>query len=85
MGFIYFIFGVLVGIWLIAALPLLLATLGLAFALAIALTLPLFAAALFFLGILAAIPALGYGLAIAALLILLWASERKRHQQSGRG
>jgi hypothetical protein len=84
MGFIYFIFGILVGIWLIAALPLLLATLGLALALGIALTVPLLAAVLFFLGILAAIPALGYGLAIAALLILLWASERKRRQPSGR-
>jgi hypothetical protein len=85
MGFIYFIFGILVGIWLIAALPLLLATLGLALALGIALTVPLLAAVLFFLGILAAIPALGYGLAIAALLILLWASERRRRQTSGRG
>jgi hypothetical protein len=85
MGFIYFIFGILVGIWLIAALPLLLATLGLALALGIALTVPFLAAVLFFLGILAAIPALGYGLAIAALLILLWASERKRRQTSGRG
>ncbi len=84
MGLFYFMIGVFVGISLLAAVPLLLAVLGVALAVAMAMTLPLLAAAFLVFGILAAIPAFGYGLAIAALLALLWANERKRQQMSGR-
>jgi hypothetical protein len=85
MGLFYFIIGVFVGVCLLALLPLLLATFGIALAIVMAVTLPLLAAALIFFGIIAALPVVGYGIAIAALLIILWANERKRQHPDARG
>ncbi len=84
MGFFYFVIGVLVGLSLIAALPFLFALFGMALALAMILFLPLFAAAFFFFGVLALMPAIGYALAIAALIVILWVSEKKRRPTGGR-
>jgi len=80
MGFFYFIFGVVVGVLLLFLLPLFITVLGAALAIGILVTLPLIAALLILVGIVAAAPALGYGLLIAALLIALWSSDRKRRQ-----
>ena len=41
---------------------------------------PLIAALLVIVGVIAVAPAVGYGLLIAALLIALWTSDRKRRQ-----
>lgn len=78
MGLFYFLFGVLAGIALIALLPFLLALFGVALAIGLFLALPLIVAVALMIGLLAMTPAFVYGLAIAALLVALWASERHR-------
>ena len=80
MGFFYFIIGVIVGTLLLVLLPLLIAALGVVVAIGIVLALPLIAAVLVLVGIIALAPAVGYGLLIAALLIALWTSDKKRRQ-----
>ena len=77
MALLWFILGVLVGLFGLVLLPLLIAVLGTAFALGLVVIVPLLLAVSILFGILAAAPAIGYGLAIAAVLILLWASDRK--------
>jgi hypothetical protein len=80
MGLFYFIIGVIVGTLLLILLPLFIAMLGVALAIGVVIALPLIAALLVLLGLVAVAPALGYGLLIAALLIALWVSDRKRRQ-----
>jgi hypothetical protein len=80
MGFFFFIIGVIVGIFLLVLLPPFIAVLGVTLAVGIVIALPLIAAVLVLVGIVAVAPAIGYGLAIAALLIALWVSDRKRRQ-----
>jgi hypothetical protein len=62
-------------------LPLLIAVLGAGFTLGLVIILPLLLAVSILLGILAAAPTIAYGLAIAAVLILLWASDRRGRQR----
>src|SRR5246127_4259234 len=71
MGFLFFVIGVLVGIVLLVLLPLFIAVLGAALAIGLVIALPLIAAVLILIGIVALAPGLGYGLAIAAVLIAL--------------
>jgi hypothetical protein len=78
MGFLFFIIGVLVGMLFLVLLPLFIAALGAVVAIGLVIALPLIAAALILIGIVALAPAIGYGLAIAAILIALWVSDRKR-------
>jgi hypothetical protein len=85
MGFFFFMIGVLVGLLLLVILPLFIAVLGVAVAIGIVIALPLIAAVSILIGIVAVAPAVGYGLAIAAVLIALWASDRKRRQSRWRG
>ena len=80
MGFLYFIIGVIVGTLLLILLPLFIAVLGVALAIGVVIALPLIAAALVLFGLIALAPAIGYGLVIAALVIALWVSDRKRRQ-----
>jgi hypothetical protein len=80
MGLFYFIVGVIVGTLLLILLPVFIAMLGVALAIGVVITLPLIAAALVLLGLIAVAPAIGYGFLIAALLIALWVSDRKRRQ-----
>jgi hypothetical protein len=80
MGLIYFIVGVIVGTVLLILLPLFIAVLGVALAIGVVIALPLIAALLVLIGLVAVAPAVGYGLLIAALLIALWVSDRKRRQ-----
>jgi len=80
MGFFYFVIGVIIGAFLIVLLPLFIAALGVVVAIGIVIALPLIAALLVLFGIIAVAPAVGYGLLIAALLIALWTSDRKRRQ-----
>jgi hypothetical protein len=79
MGFFYFVIGVIIGSLLLVLLPLFIAALGVAVAIGIVIALPLIAAVLVLLGIIAVAPSVGYGLAIAAL-IALWVSDRKRRR-----
>jgi hypothetical protein len=81
MAVLWFVFGVLVGLFGLVLLPLLIAALGFAFSLGLVVLLPMLIAVLILFGILAATPAVGYGLAIAAVLILLRASDRKGRQR----
>jgi hypothetical protein len=81
MAFVWFVLGVLVGLFGLVLLPLLIAALGVVFALGLVVILPLSLVLLILLGFLLASPTLGYGLAIAAVLILLWASDRKGRQR----
>jgi hypothetical protein len=85
MGFLYFIIGVIVGLSLLAALPLFVALLGVALAIGFIIVLPLFFSVLILLGIIAVTPALAYGLAIAVLIIILWMSDRRRRPSGGSG
>lgn len=85
MGFFYFIIGVVVGLSLLVLPPLILATMGIALAIMMTIALPLIFAGLIFFGILAALPAIGYAVAIAALLLILWMNDRKRHPPPARG
>jgi hypothetical protein len=80
MGFLYFVIGVIIGAFLLVLLPLFIATLGVVIAIGIVIALPLIAAVLVLVGIIAVAPAVGYGLLIAALLIALWTSDRKRRR-----
>jgi hypothetical protein len=80
MGFVLFVIGLIVGVFLLVLLPLFIAVLGVTLAVGIVIALPLIAAVLVVVGIVAVAPAIGYGLAIAALLIALWVSDRKRRQ-----
>jgi hypothetical protein len=80
MGLFYFIIGVIVGTVLLILLPLFIAVLGVALAIGVVIALPLIAALLVLIGLVAVAPAVGYGLLIAALLIALWVSDRKRRQ-----
>jgi hypothetical protein len=80
MGFFYFVIGVIIGAVLIVLLPVFIAALGVAVAIGLVIALPLIAALLVLVGIIAVAPAVGYGLLIAALLIALWTSDRKRRQ-----
>jgi hypothetical protein len=80
MGLFYFVIGVIVGTLLLILLPLFIAVLGVALAIGVVITLPLIAALLVLLGLVTVAPAVGYGLLIAALLIALWVSDRKRRQ-----
>jgi hypothetical protein len=82
MVLLYLLIGVFFGILLLIALPLIIALLGAAMAIGLVLALPLIVAALILFGIIAMAPALGYGLVIAALLILLWTSDRRRRGSS---
>ena len=81
MALLWFVLGVLVGLFGLVLLPFLIAVLGTAFALGLVVILPLLLAVSILLGILAAAPAIAYGLAIAAVLILLWASDRKGRER----
>ena len=80
MGFFFFIVGVLVGTLFLVLLPLFIAVVGVVLAIGIVIALPVIAALLIVFGIIAVAPAIGYGLAIAAILIALWLSDRKRRQ-----
>jgi len=80
MGFLYFIIGLIVGTLLLVLLPAFIAVLGVVLAVGFVIALPLIAALLVLVGIIAVAPAIGYGLLIAALLIALWTSDRKRRQ-----
>jgi hypothetical protein len=66
-------------------LPLFIAVLGAVVAIGLVIALPLIAAALILIGIVALAPAVGYGLAIAAILIALWTSDRKRRRLGWQG
>jgi len=81
VGLLWFLLGVLFGLFGLVLLPLLVAVLGTALALGLVVILPLVLAVSILLGILAAAPTIAYGLAIAAVLILLWASDRKGRQR----
>jgi hypothetical protein len=85
MGFLFFIIGVLVGMLLLVLLPRFIAALGAVVAIGLVIALPLIAAALILIGIVALAPAIGYGLAIAAILIALWTSDRKRRRLGWQG
>ena len=85
MGFLFFIIGVFVGMLFLVLLPLFIAVLGAVVAIGLVIALPLIAAALILIGIVALAPAIGYGLAIAAILIALWTSDRKRRRLGWQG
>lgn len=76
MGLIWFFLGAALGALLLVILPLVVALLGAALAVAILVALPLVVAVLILAGVFAAAHALGLGLLLAAVLVLLWASER---------
>jgi hypothetical protein len=78
MALIWFFIGVVVGLLLLVVLPLVIAALGAVLAVGIVILLPLILAVLILAGIVAAAPALGYGLLLAAILVALWASDRKK-------
>jgi hypothetical protein len=75
MGLVWFFIGVIVGALLLVILPLVIALLGAALAIGVFIALPLILA-----GIVAAAPPLGYGLLLAAVLVALWASDRKKRR-----
>jgi hypothetical protein len=78
MGLLLFVIGVVVGALLLVALPLFIAVLGVALAVGFVIALPLIVAVLILIGFIAVAPALGWGLLLAAILIALWSSDRKR-------
>jgi hypothetical protein len=78
MGLFYFLIGVIVGAVLLVILPLFVAALGATLAIGIFIALPLVVAVLILVGIIGLAPALGYGLLLAAILVALWSSDRKR-------
>jgi hypothetical protein len=78
MGLIWFVLGAVVGILLLVILPIAVALLGAVVAIGFLIALPGLLAILILVGILHAVPALGYGLLFAALLVALWASERRK-------
>ncbi len=80
MGLVWFFIGVIVGALLLVILPLVIALLGAALAIGIFIALPLILAILILAGVVAAAPPLGYGLLLAAVLVALWASDRKKRR-----
>ena len=80
MALIWFFIGVIVGALLLVTLPLVVAVLGAALAIGFVIAFPLILAILILVGVLAAAPALGYGLLLAAVLVALWASDRKKRR-----
>jgi hypothetical protein len=80
MGLVWFFIGVVIGGLLLVILPIVIAVLGAVLAIGILIALPLILAILILVGIVAAAPPLGYGLLLAALLVALWASERKKRR-----
>jgi hypothetical protein len=80
MGLLYFVIGVIAGGLLLIVLPLFIAVLGMALAVGVVIALPLILAVLILVGFVAVAPALGWGLLLAAILIALWSSGRKRRQ-----
>jgi hypothetical protein len=78
MGLFYFLFGIIAGIALIALSPVIIVMLGATLAIGFVVALPLIVAVMILCGLLALTPALAYGLAIAALIVALWASDRRR-------
>jgi hypothetical protein len=78
MGFFYFVFGVFAGIVVLALLPLLLVALGATLLVGFVVALPLIVALMILGGVLALTKTFIYGLLIAALLVALWASDRRR-------
>ncbi len=80
MGLIWFVIGVVVGALLLVILPLVIAIMGAALAIGIVIALPLILAVLILVGIVGAAHALGYGLLLAAVLVALWASDRKKRR-----
>jgi hypothetical protein len=80
MGLVWFFIGVIVGALLLVILPLVIALLGAALAIGVFIALPLILAILILAGIVAAAPPLGYGLLLAAVLVALWASDRKKRR-----
>ncbi len=83
MGFFFFVVGVLVGTLLLVLLPLFIAVVGVIVAIGIVIALPVIVAVLILFGIIAVAPAIGYGLAIAAILIALWLSDAQRSSSDG--
>jgi hypothetical protein len=82
MGFIWFVFGAVVGLLLLFVLPIVVAMLGAALAIGLLVALPGILAILILVGVFSAAHALGYGLLFAALLVALWASERSKPRPS---
>jgi hypothetical protein len=80
MGLLYFMIGVIVGGLLLIVLPLFFAVLGMALAVGVVIALPLILAVLILIGFVAVASAFGWGLLLAAILIALWSSDRKRRQ-----
>ena len=80
MGLVWFFIGVVVGALLLVILPLVIALLGAALTIGVFIALPLILAILILAGIVAAAPPLGYGLLLAAVLVALWASDRKKRR-----
>jgi hypothetical protein len=80
MGLVWFFIGVVVGALLLVILPLVIALLGAALAIGVFIALPLILAILILAGIVAAAPPLGYRLLLAAVLVALWASDRKKRR-----
>ncbi len=78
MGLIWFLVGVVFGAMLLVILPLVVAVLGVVLALGLLIALPFLFGVLILAGVLAGANALGYGLLFAALLVALWASERRK-------
>ena len=78
MVLLYFVIGVIVGALLLIVLPLFIAVLGVALAVGVIIALPPILAVLMLIGFVAVAPALGWGPLLAAILIALWSSDRKR-------
>ncbi len=78
MGLIWFVVGAVVGLLLLVILPIAVAVLGAIVAIGFLIALPVLLAILILVGVLAAAPALGYGLLFGALLVALWASDRQK-------
>jgi hypothetical protein len=83
MALIWFFIGAVVGALLLVILPLVVAVLGAVLAIGLLVALPLILATLILAGALAATPALGYGLLFAAVLVALWAGDRKKPRRPG--
>jgi hypothetical protein len=81
MAFLWFLLGLVLGLFGFVLLPLLIGVLGAACALGLVVLLPLLLAVLILVGVLTAAPTILYGLAIAAVLVLLWASDRKARRR----
>jgi hypothetical protein len=78
MALFWFFIGVVIGGLLLVVLPLVVAALGAALAIGILVALPLVFAVLILFGLLAAAPALGYGLLLATFVVALWANDRRK-------